>query len=94
MDENTTHGHALIFNIHLSHIAGLAPVVYPSTTENLDKFGKMLFEMSSELPSMAAESGGTLDIHIPENARGYVYNSNLESLVQFLEIGTRAGNLS
>ena len=54
----------------------------------------MLFEMSSELPSMAAESGRTLDIYIPEEARGYVYNSNLESLVQFLEIGTRAGNLS
>ena len=94
MDENTTHGHALIFNIHLSDIAGLAPVAYPGTTENLDQFGKMLFEMSSELPSMAAESGRTLDIHIPEGARGYVYNSNLESLVQFLEIGTRAGNLS
>ena len=93
MDEATTHGHALIFNIHLSDKAA-TPVAYPGSTESLDEFGKMLFAMSSELPPMAADSGRTLDIFIPEEARGYVYNSNMESLVQFLEIGTRAGNLS
>ena len=93
MEEKTVHGNALIFNIHLSDKSAV-PVAYPSTKEGLDAFGEMLFEMSSELPSLAAEAGRTLDIDIPEGARGYVYNSNLESLVQFLEIGTRAGNLS
>ena len=93
MGEKTVHGNALIFNIHLSDKSAI-PIAYPSTKEGLDAFGKMLFEMSSELPSLAAEAGRTLDLIIPEGARGYVYNSNLESLVQFLEIGTRAGNLS
>ena len=93
MKEKTTHGNALVFNIHLSDRSAI-PIAYPSTAANLDAFGEMLFEMSSELPPTAVEAGRALDIQIPEGARGYVYNSNMESLVQFLEIGTRAGNLS
>ena len=93
MEEKTVHGNALIFNIHLSDKSAI-PIAYPGKNENLDECGRMLFDMSSELPPLAADAGRTLDIHIPEGARGYVYNSNMESLVQFLEIGTRAGNLS
>ncbi|MCY4560258.1 MAG: VWA domain-containing protein [Chloroflexi bacterium] len=93
MEEKTVHGNALIFNIHLSDKSAI-PIAYPSTAANLDAFGEMLFEMSSKLPPMAVEAGRALEITIPEDARGYVYNSNMESLVQFLEIGTRAGNLS
>ena len=67
---------------------------FPATDQNLpDSHAKNLFNMSSVLPPQATLAAKSLEIHIPENARGYVFNSDMNSLVQFLEIGTRAAGL-
>ena len=89
----TKDGNPLVFNIHLSSKAG-NPVRFPATEDILpDSHAVSLFNMSSVLPPQAAQAAKSLDIDIPENARGYVFNSDMNSLVQFLEIGTRAAGL-
>ncbi|MGI6644110.1 MAG: vWA domain-containing protein [Bacillota bacterium] len=86
-------GNVLLFNLHLSsHKA--SPVEFPDREEELpDNFAKMLFRMSSTLPdymrSFAQEEGYA----IAENSRGFVFNADMVSIIRFLDIGTRPGNL-
>lgn len=93
MDLGTDDGNALIFNVHLSEMPGY-PVMYPSDPGNLpNESAKKLFEMSSPLPPQAREAARTMEIPMEDGAKGYVYNADMTSLIQFLEIGTRASSL-
>lgn len=49
-----------------------------------------LFEMSSELPLHMREYAANNHYDVSDGSRGFVYNSDMVSLVQFLDIGTRA----
>ena len=85
----TQDGNALMFNAHLSEIAAM-PIQYPTSQEALpDEHAVKLFRMSSVFPQSYRALATTLDLPMAENARGFVFNSNLETLVQFLDIGTR-----
>jgi len=86
-------GSVLVFNLHLSS-TDAAPTQFPAHEEGLpDKHAKMLFGMSSELPeymrTIAMQEGFTVD----EHARGFVFNADIVSVIQFLDIGTRPSNL-
>ncbi len=89
MGVRTNDGNALLFNVHLSEAAAM-PVQYPDSEDGLpDEHSKMLFRMSSVLPEPSRALAATLDLMVNENSRGFVFNSDMASLVQFLDIGTR-----
>jgi hypothetical protein len=89
----TADGAVLLFNLHVS--AGNAtPVVFPAADANLpDDFARLLFGMSSPLPPHMLAYAGTQGIATSEGSRGFVFNADITSVVQFLDIGTRATDL-
>ena len=91
MDIATNDGTALFFNIHLSDVDA-APIMFPGDEESLPRdngFAHQLFRMSSSLPESSRAQAQRLGIPVCERSRGYVFNSDLTALVQFLDIGTR-----
>ena len=88
----TQDGNALLFNIHLSDVSA-APIAYPADEGDLpqgDGYAADLFRMSSVLPEASRKQAVSQGISASERSRGYVFNSDLAALVQFLDIGTRA----
>lgn len=88
----TQDGNALLFNIHLSDVSA-APITYPADEVDLprdDRYAAELFRMSSVLPEASRKQAVSQGISVSEQSRGYVFNSDLAALVQFLDIGTRA----
>lgn len=86
-------GEVLLFNVHLSsHRA--APIKFPDSESELpDKFAQLLFRMSSTLPPYLrslVEQEGT---RVSDGTRGFVFNADIVSVIQFLDIGTRPSNL-
>ena len=85
----TNDGNVLFFNCHLSETAA-DPFVFPHSDEVLpEELARVLFRMSSVLPpslfDRAVQEGFTLQ----NNARGMVFNADMISLLQFLDMGTR-----
>ena len=86
----TDDGPVLLFNLHISDKGG-APITFPAESSGLpDVYARSLFDMSSELPPHMREYAASNRYDVREGSRGFVYNSNIVSLVQFLDIGTRA----
>lgn len=91
MEIATQNGNALLFNVHLSNVA-TNPIMYPHDEDSLpldDGYARSLFGMSSVLPDSSRKQAVSLGISASEQSRGYVFNSDLVALVQFLDIGTR-----
>jgi hypothetical protein len=87
---HTEDGAALLFNLHISDTGGAA-ITFPASTASLPNvYARTLFEMSSELPPHMREYAASNHYDVTEGSRGFVYNSDIVSLVQFLDIGTRA----
>lgn len=85
----TSDGNALVFNVHLSEMATM-PIQFPDSEEGLpDELAERLFRMSSILPEASRNLAASLDLTMNENSRGFVFNADMTSLVQFLDIGTR-----
>ena len=85
----TVDGNALVFNVHLSEVAAM-PIQFPDSEEGLpDELAVRLFRMSSLLPEGCRNLAASLDLTMNENSRGFVFNADMTSLVQFLDIGTR-----
>jgi hypothetical protein len=86
----TDDGAVLLFNLHISD-AGGSPITFPASSSSLpDAFARSLFDMSSELPPHMRDYAASNHFDVSEGSRGFVYNSDMVSLVQFLDIGTRA----
>jgi hypothetical protein len=86
-------GAALLFNLHVS-AGGSDPVTFPDTDTNLpDAYAKTLFGMSSVLPTDMRSYAATQGFSVSDATRGFVYNADIASIVQFLDIGTRATDL-
>ncbi len=82
-------GNVLLFNAHVSAAKALA-IEYPSTEGALpDNFAKLLFRMSSKLPPRLFEAARADKFPIQPEARGFVFNADLVSVIRFLDIGTR-----
>jgi hypothetical protein len=86
----TDDGVVLLFNLHISD-AGGSPITFPADQSVLPNvYARSLFEMSSELPPHMRAYAANKHYNISEGSRGFVYNSDIVSVVQFLDIGTRA----
>ncbi len=85
----TEDGNVLIFNCHLSMTAA-DPFVFPHSDEVLpEELARVLFRMSSVLPDQIRDRAIQEGFEVQPNARGMVFNADMISLLQFLDMGTR-----
>ncbi len=91
MGGGTNDGNVLIYNAHLSSMSAL-PVQYPTQESEAPDDGSAarMFRMSSVFPDPVVQQATAMGLPVSEGSRGYVYNADMVSLVQFLDIGTRA----
>ena len=89
----TNDGKALFYNIHISG-SSRRPIEFPDSASGLpDEFAQQLFEMSSTLPPRLVEEARREGFATSAGTRGFAFNADLRSLVQFLDIGTRTAEL-
>ncbi len=89
----TRDGSVLLFNVHLSSLATPA-IVFPDTLPTVsDKYVKTLFEMSSPLTEFMINVARQEGLEAAANAKGFVFNGDPVTVIQFLDIGTRPSNL-
>jgi hypothetical protein len=92
-DMESEDGNVLLFNLHVSSHMG-APVLFPDEADGLgDDYAKLLFEMSSPLPDYMRSFALQEGYAVSPGARGFVFNGDIVSIISFLDIGTRPGNL-
>jgi hypothetical protein len=85
-------GGVLMMNAHVSS-APAAPIAFPNTEDDLpDVFSKLLFRMSSLLPTPMAKAAGEEGYSVTGGARGFMFNADLVAVTRFLEIGTRVAS--
>jgi len=90
---STFDGPVLVFNCHVSS-RGSGKLEYPSDGATLpDEFARTLFGISSVLPEGFRKAADQIGVRASEGARGFVFNGDPTSVVQFFEIGTRPANL-
>jgi len=92
-DLSSSNGNVLLFNLHVSsHKA--EPISFPDNEEMLpDEYARLLFEMSSILPAHLRNAAQQEGFQVSENTRGFVLNADIIAVIQFIDIGTRPGNL-
>jgi hypothetical protein len=82
-------GNVLLFNAHISDKRDL-PIEFPSDETGLpDDFARLLFRMSSELPSKLLDVAKAEGFPVGPHSRGFVFNADLVAVIRFLDIGTR-----
>jgi hypothetical protein len=92
-DLTTADGPALLFNVHLSERRAV-PMEFPSTSDTLpNTFARRLFDISSLLPPHLQAAARQEGYEANEGTRGFVFNADAASVIQFLDIGTRPANL-
>jgi hypothetical protein len=86
---STDDGECLLFNVHVSTHQG-EPIQFPSSDSALpDPFAKLLFRMSSVLPSHVAKLAADKGYRLAESARGFIFNADPKDIANFFDIGTR-----
>jgi hypothetical protein len=86
-------GGVLLFNLHVSSDSG-SPVSFPDNDLTLpNQFARTLFTMSSALPDHMRTYAQQQGVSVSGNTRGFVFNGDMTSVVQFLDIGTRTSDL-
>lgn len=89
----TSDGEALVYTCHVSSTHS-SKIEYPSQASALpNDFAKTLFNISSTLPEQFRRAATQMGINAAEGARGFVFNGDAASVVQFFDIGTRPANL-
>ena len=89
----TRWGSVFLFNCCLSYVGGCS-VLYPEKASDIaDEYGKVLFEMSSRLPSVIRRSVQGSGLSIGPDARGFAFQATFADLFSFLDIGTRPAPL-
>jgi hypothetical protein len=90
---STNDGNCLLFNVHISSRGG-APLEYPDADAALpDEFSRLVFSMSSILPTYMQAMARQEGIRATETTRGFVFNADMVAVIRFLDIGTRPSNL-
>lgn len=88
-----TDGHVLLFNLHLSSDHS-DPVVFPALDATLpDDYARLLYRMSSPLPEDMRSAAWRHDLALTDGARGFAFNADISSIVQFLDVGTQVMDL-
>jgi hypothetical protein len=87
-------GVTLLFNLHVSSDSSAAISFPDSEAALVNQYAKALFNMSSPLPDGMRTYAQQQGIPVSEGtSRGFVFNADVTSIVQFLDIGTRASDL-
>ncbi|HEX7957022.1 MAG TPA: vWA domain-containing protein [Pyrinomonadaceae bacterium] len=88
MSLGTDDGRVLLFNCHVS-ASRARKVEYPADDAHLpDGFARTLFHISSQLPENFLGAAQQLGVTAAPGSRGFVFNADPSSVVQFYEIGT------
>jgi hypothetical protein len=88
MSLGTDNGNVLVFNCHVSSRRS-QKIEYPNNVFELpDEFARALFNISSPLPDAFLTIAKQLGVRAVEGSRGFVFNGDPSSVVQFYEIGT------
>ena len=88
MSLGTDDGSVLLFNCHISTRRS-GKIEYPTDERALpDGFARALFQISSRLPANFLSAAAQLGVNAVEGSRGFVFNGDPSSIVQFYEIGT------
>lgn len=86
----TDDGKTLLFNLHLSGVNS-ATVQFPDSAERLtDPLARTLFDISSELPPALLEAAAGLHYPVRAGSRGFLFNAEATTVIDFLDIGTRS----
>jgi hypothetical protein len=86
----TGDGNVLLLNCHLSMTAA-QPFMFPASEGSLpDDLAKVLFRMSSVLPTPFVRHAVQEGLQMQTNARGMAFNADMVCLIQFLNMGTKA----
>jgi len=86
-------GPLLLFNLHIS-AQHAAPVEFADSDRELpDQYAQLLFRMSSPLPDYMRAVARQEGYRVTDRSRGFVFNGGIESVISFLDIGTRPSNL-
>ncbi len=86
---STADGECLFFNLHVSTEQGETKP-FPSSDASLpDSYAKLLFRMSSVLPSHVSKLAADKGYSLGEAARGFMFNADPKDIVNFFDIGTR-----
>ncbi|MFQ5855308.1 MAG: vWA domain-containing protein [Anaerolineae bacterium] len=90
MQLGTSDGNVLVFNCHISAQAG-QEVTFPDDTQaaGLEGLARELCDMSSQLPEPMRRQAQAKGYAVGPSARGYAFNADLVTLIDFLDIGTR-----
>jgi hypothetical protein len=89
----STDGNLLLFNLHVSSQGGRSTIFPGASAELSDDYARTLFSMSSPLPPHMRAYAAQQGIAVDDTSRGFVYNADMITVVQFLDIGTRATDL-
>ncbi|HXG09525.1 MAG TPA: vWA domain-containing protein [Gemmataceae bacterium] len=88
-DLATNDGNVLLFNLHISSQRA-ALIQFPDSDAGLpDESARRLFRMSSILPASFLAVAREKKFNVTEASRGFVFNADLISVIQFLDVGTR-----
>jgi len=86
-------GNVLLFNLHVCSEGG-PPITFPDSDSGLpNPYARLMFTMSSVLPTPMRTHAHTLGFNVSDGSRGFVYNADIAAIIQFLDIGTRVTDL-
>jgi hypothetical protein len=86
---STGDGECLLFNLHVSTLEKEA-ITFPAAEPAIsDSYARLLFGMSSVLPSHVGKLAKDKDYRIAEGARGFMFNADPKDIANFFDIGTR-----
>ena len=89
----TRDGNVLVLNLHISSNRAAA-ITFPDSEAALpDNQARVLFRMSSVLPEFMHGPAADYGYSLKPQSRGFVFNAQIEQIIGFLNIGTRANNL-
>ncbi len=90
---STNDGEVLLFNLHVDTESG-DEIVFPSSEDELpDEYSKLLFRMSSMIPSHLVPIAQGMGYDVTEESRFFAYKAGMDFIGHFFEIGTRASQL-
>ena len=87
---STEDGKLLLFHSYWSARSKFSAVFPSDGTELPDAASRRFFEMSSELPEPMLMAARGMEFAVKAGARGIAVNWDFGSLIQFLDVGTRA----
>lgn len=90
---HTEDGECLVYNLHVRSGGG-AEVVFPETSNGLDEYGKLLFEMSSTFPPHLLDRASAAGFRAGTKSRFFIYGAGADLVTRFFELGTRPTKLA